>query len=763
MRDRVSTAAPDLSFDENDLDEATGEELEVHEDRLVDRATAAQTIAELEAEIAELRRLEGMAHTLRRSGEDTKWRELDRILDDPLVLGPEGGARRKIVIFTEARDTLTYLANRIRDRTGTPESVELIHGSVPRDRRRAIIAAFNDDPALRFLLANDAAGEGVNLQRGGHLMVNYDLPWNPNRLEQRFGRIHRIGQTEVCHLWNLVASETREGAVYRRLLEKLETARETLGGKVYDVLGELFEDKSLKDLFMEAIRYGERPEVRDNLFRAIDGAVDIDNINDLVARNKLTREGLDPSTVRGVRDAMERATASRLQPHHIGSFFEVAFAEAGGRMRQREKGRAEITRVPPLLRDRDRLIGRGDPVLERYRRVCFDKAHISGQPQAALVAPGHPLLDALIDLTLERYRDLLTRGAVLVDVADRHDAPRVLVARRHAIRDGRTVRNGQPQIVSERLQFVWLDEDGRATDGGPAPYLDCRPVEDAEQEAVAALFDDPWLKGPLEERARTLAISDLVPRHLSEVRERRLGDLDKVEDAVKDRMRREITHLSHRALEIEAEERAGRRPRLNSENIRRQVDALHDRLQRRLADIERQRDIAPLPPEICGAALIVPVRLLGDGSADDAARDAPETTADALSRAEIETMAMEAVVAHERSLGNEPRDVSSEDRGYDIESRNPATGRLRFIEVKGRRADARAITLTRNEILTALNAGHSFILAAVLVRDGVAQEPLYVRDPGPLFGSEPSFNEVNRAITIASIVAAAQQQARQRT
>ena len=757
MRDRMSPTATDLAFDEDALDDATGDELEAHEDRLVDRATAAQTITELEAEIAELRRLEGMAHTLRRSGEDTKWRELDRILDDPLVLGPEGGARRKIVIFTEARDTLLYLANRIRDRTGTPESVELIHGSVPRDRRRAVIAAFNDDPAVRFLLANDAAGEGVNLQRGGHLMVNYDLPWNPNRLEQRFGRIHRIGQTEVCHLWNLVASETREGAVYRRLLEKLETARETLGGKVYDVLGELFEAKPLRDLFMEAIRYGERPEVRDNLFRAIDGAIDVDNINDLVARNKLTREGLDPSTVRGVRDAMERAAASRLQPHHIGSFFEVAFKEAGGRMRRREKGRAEITRVPPLLRDRDRLIGRGDPVLERYRRVCFDKAHVSGQPQAALVAPGHPLLDALIDLTLERYRDLLTRGAVLVDVADRHDAPRVLVALRHAIRDGRTIRSGQPQIISERLQFVWLDQDGRATDGGPAPYLDCRPLEDTERETMTALLDDSWLKGPLEERARALAISDLVPRHLNEVRERRLGDLEKVEEAVKDRMRREIAHLSHRALEVEAEERAGKRPRLNSENIRRQVDALHDRLQRRLADVERQRDIAPLPPEICGAALIVPARLLDDGSAGDA----PELTADALSRAEVETMAMDAVMACEKGLGNEPRDVSSEDRGYDIESRDPATGRLRFIEVKGRRADARAITLTRNEILTALNAGEAFILAAVLVRDGVPQEPLYVPDPAPLFGSEPGFNEVNRAITIASIVAAAQQHKRE--
>ena len=298
--------------------------------------------------------------------------------------------QRKIVIFTEARDTLEYLATRIRARTGESESVAVIHGSVPRDRRRAVIAAFNDDPTIRFLLANDAAGEGVNLQRGAHLMVNYDLPWNPNRLEQRFGRIHRIGQTEVCHLWNLVANETREGAVYERLLEKLETARGTLGGKVYDVLGELFEARPLKDLFMEAIRYGERHDVRERLFRAVDGAVDTEHINRLVERGKLTREGLDPLTIRRVREEMDRAAARRLQPHHIRSFFEAAFRDAGGVMRARERGRFELTRVPAILRDRDRLIGRGDPVLSRYRRICFAKEGIAGRPQAALVAPGPP-------------------------------------------------------------------------------------------------------------------------------------------------------------------------------------------------------------------------------------------------------------------------------------------------------------------------------------------------------------------------------------
>ncbi len=753
----ISSDEPESEIDEDDLEEAPGDELEDQEEQLVDRATAAQTIAELETEIVELSRLEAMAHALRRFGEDTKWRELDRILDDPLVHDPARDVRRKIVIFTEARDTLEYLAGRIRGRTGEPESVAVIHGGIPRDRRRATIAAFNDDPKVRFLLANDAAGEGVNLQRGAHLMVNYDLPWNPNRLEQRFGRIHRIGQTEVCHLWNLVASETREGAVYERLLEKLETARKTLGGKVYDVLGELFEARPLRELFMEAIRYGERPEVREQLFRAIDGVVDVDNINTIVGRNKLTREGLDPATVRGVREEMERAAARRLQPHHIRSFFEAAFVEAGGIMRAREKGRSEITRVPPSLRDRDRLIGRTDPVLERYRRICFDKAGIAGQPQATLVAPGHPLLDSLVDLTLERYRELLTRGAMLVDEGSRHDTPRVLVALRHAIRDGHTTRHGKPQTISERLQFVWLDGAGNATDGGPAPHLDCRAVSEEEGAKITAVLKEEWLAQPLEDRARTLAITDLVPRHLNQVKERRLPELDKIEAAVKERMRREITHLQHRALELEAEEKAGKKPRLNSENMRRQAEALSDRLQLRLADITRQREIAPLPPENCGAALVVPADWLqpveeGDGKFVTAR----ENTADAESRAVIEAKGMDAVMTLERALGYEPKDVSAEDRGYDIESRDPQTGSLRFIEVKGRRADADSITITRNEMLAAFNAAEKYILAVVLVRQNFVDKPLYVPNPAPVFGPEPGFNEVHRAIAMKAIKSAAQ-------
>jgi len=174
------------------------------------------------------------------------------------------GARHKLVIFTEHRDTLNYLTDRIRTLLGRPEAVINIHGSMGIEERKKAEESLKQDKNVQILVTTDAAGEGINLQRA-HLMVNYDLPWNPNRIEQRFGRIHRIGQTEVCHLWNMVAEETREGDVYLALLRKLEAEREALGGSVFDVLGKAIGGAELRRLLIEAIRYGDRPEVRARL------------------------------------------------------------------------------------------------------------------------------------------------------------------------------------------------------------------------------------------------------------------------------------------------------------------------------------------------------------------------------------------------------------------------------------------------------------------------------------------------------------------
>src|SRR4051812_33507257 len=440
---------PELAtYDPDDIDEVPGAEAEVAEEEILDQATAAQTPAELEAEITILSDLEARALRLKLSGQDAKWRQLEAILDEPIMLDAATGLRRKILIFTEPKDTLEYLQQKIVARIGDPAAVVVVHGGIAREARRAAIAAFDSDPVVRVMVANDAAGEGVNLQRGAHLMVNYDLPWNPNRIEQRFGRIHRIGQTEVCHLLNLCAANTREGQVYRRLLEKLEEARTALGGKVYDVLGELFEGQALRDLLVDAIRYGDRPEKKAELLRKVDGAVDVEAIEKLVAERKLTSEGMSASSVAEVREQMERAQARRLQPHFVSAFFREAFTLLGGRIAEREKGRFEILRVPSVLKERDRLIGRTDPVLDRYARITFDKALIAGQPQAELLAPGHPLLDAAVDLVLERFQPLLNQGTVLVDDADPGTAPHLLLYLEHAVRDARTTRSGEPRAVS---------------------------------------------------------------------------------------------------------------------------------------------------------------------------------------------------------------------------------------------------------------------------------------------------------------------------
>ena len=363
------------------------------------------------------------------------------------------------MIFTEHRDTLNYLYDNIANRLlGRSDAVAVIHGGLGREERRKAQERFLHDITVQVLLATDAASEGINLQRA-HLMVNYDLPWNPNRLEQRFGRIHRIGQTEVCHLWNLVAQETREGDVYRKLLEKIEEARRALGGQVFDVLGKLqFEGKPLRDLLIQAIRYGEQPEVRARLTQAIDEAVDRPSLEELMDERALATELMDTSRVATVREDMERAQARRLQPHYIEEFFREAFKLLGGTLRQREPRRYEIRHVPAPIRNRDRIIGVSQPVLQRYERVVFEKDLITthGQPLAAFICPGHPLLDATLDLTLERHRDLLRRGAILVDDRDPGTEPRMLFYAEHAIQDASQLPSGEQRTISKRMLYVEL-------------------------------------------------------------------------------------------------------------------------------------------------------------------------------------------------------------------------------------------------------------------------------------------------------------------
>ena len=717
--------------DIEDIDEAPHNEVEATEAAVLDQATAAGTIAELQAEIASLKRLEALAAEILQSGDDTKWQELSSLLGEiftPAGVGsriaePKGpygsGAipphvpspRQKLVLFTEHRDTLNYLERRIGTLLGRPEAIILIHGGMGREERRKAQEAFLHDPQAQLLLATDAAGEGINLQRA-HLMVNYDLPWNPNRLEQRFGRIHRIGQTEVCHLWNLVAEETREGDVYLTLFGKLEQARHALGGQVFDVLGKLqFEGRPLRDLLIEAIRYGDRPEVRARLSQVVSETVDHPHLQELIEERALVQDIMDSTRVARVRLEMERAEARRLQPHYIESFFLEAFRRLGGGVRRRERGRYEITHVPAPVRNRDLQIGVGKPVLTRYERIAFDKAFLTprGQPPAAFVCPGHPLLDAALDLTLERQRDLLQRGAVLVDERDPGVDTRVVFALEHAIRDGNSSPSGEGRFISRRMLYVEIDAAGERRHLHYAPYLDYRPLAVGEPAAseILARPEYAWISRELEQQARREAIAHVVPEHLAEVRGPRLAWVEKTRAAVKERLTKEITYWDHRAEQLKLQEQAGRPgARLNSGEARRRADDLQARLQQRLAQLEREERISALPPAVIGGFVVVPFGLITAMAGHPPPQRPTDTQASA---ARARAIVMEV----ERRLGFEPVDREFERLGYDIESRVPGTGKLRFIEVKGRVSGADSITVTKNEILTALNKPDDFILAIV--------------------------------------------------
>lgn len=759
--------------DVEDLDDAPDNEVQAAEEEILDQATAARSIGELKIEIDTLKRLEALALSIRRSGEDKKWRELASLLSEiftptliangfaedaepydagiPTIPKPSPSPRQKLVLFTEHRDTLNYLEGRITTLLGRKEAVVAIHGGLGREERKKAEEAFKHDPEVKVLLATDAAGEGINLQRA-HLMVNYDLPWNPNRLEQRFGRIHRIGQTEVCHLWNLVAEETREGDVYRKLLEKLEQARQALGGQVFDVLGKLqFDGRPLRELLIDAIRYGERPEVRARLDQVIDDAVTRDHLCGLLEDGALAQDSMDVSRVNRIREEMERAEARRLQPHYIESFFLEAFRRLGGTTKQREPRRYEITHVPAPIRNRDRLIGLGEPVLPRYERIAFEKALVAplGQPLAAFVCPGHPLLDSVLDLTLERHRDLLRRGTILVDERDVGTRPRLLFTLEHAIQDGAVTRGGERRIVSKRMLYVEIDGTGTPRPLRHAPYLDFRPLKEGEPDidAILARPECAWIGPDLEAKAVGYAVGTVVPEHLAEVKERKLALLAKTEAAVKDRLTKEITYWDHRAEQLKHQERAGKtNATLNSGEARKRADALQARLEKRLDDIKQERRMSPLPPVALGGLLVVPAGLLLTMAGTPPAQPShPVDTMAAAARARAIIMEIE------RGLGFEPIDREFEKLGYDIESRVPGTGRLRFIEVKGRITGADTITVTRNEILTSLNKPDDFILAVVEF-DGPGHRVHYIRQP---FSREPDFEVTSVNYSFAGLIAKA--------
>ena len=522
--------------DMNDLDDLD-DDLGQYE--VLDAATAARTIEELEAEIHTLRELEDAAAPVRQAG-DTKWHELSAVLcwllgldgasatasgemrangsapGDFAVfsvaaaaasdLPPQPAAGQKIVIFTEHRDTLDYLYDNIANKLLGRPAVTVIHGGLRREERQRAQERFLWHPKVQVLLATDAASE------------------------------------------------------------KLESARQALGGQVFDVLGRLgFDGRPLRDLLIDAVRYGDEAEVRANLDRVISDAVDQPKLTALMEDRALVAEVMDTSRVAAVREDMERARARRLQPHYIESCFVEAFGKLGGRMAEREPRRFEIAHVPAVVRDHARSMASAGsrPVVSRYQRATFEKHLVAprDEPLADFLCPGHPLVNAVIDLTLERGRDLLRRGTVLVDDSDMGQQPRVLFYAEHEIGDATGVPAGDRSTISQRMLYVETDAGGQMRSAQHAPYLDYRPLRDDEPTA-AELLGRPecaWIGAELEGQAADYVVAEAVPAHLEEVRARRTELIEKTRAAVKDRLTKEINHQDHSAERFAEQARAGRR------------------------------------------------------------------------------------------------------------------------------------------------------------------------------------------------------------
>ncbi len=551
----------------------------------------------------------------------------------------------------------------------------------------------------------------------------------------------------MCRLWNLVAKETREGAVFHRLLEKLEESRRALEGKVFDVLGKVFEEQPLKDMLIEAIRHNERPEVRARLFEKIDAALDRDNLQRVMERDAIAAEHLALDRVFKLKEEMEKAEAQRLQPYFIRAFFDAAFTKLGGSLKPREDQRYRITHVPPAIRDRDRLIGKGAPVLDKYDRVCFEKSRVRvlGEPMAALLAPGHPLMDSVVDLILEGSRPRLQQGTMLVDSQDFGTRPRILFIIDHEVRDGTTDHSGNHRTISRRLHHVFVEPDGTPRTGGPAPYLDFAALPPSHFERAKETLS-LWSSSNLDQLALQHAIATLVPEHFETVRDRRLRAVQTTLEAVHARLTFQINHWSHRYEQLLAAVQAGQQPRMQPENARRIAEELTYRLEKRTRDLQAQKNVVSQMPHVIGAALVIPQGLILEWEGLKPSREDDLNDAD---RAAMEAIGMRAVMDYETSLGFTPRDVSADNCGWDVTSVD-SRGNCRFIEVKARRADASTVTVTKNEMLVGYNKrGEGWYLALVLVNGEQINGPHYIEAP---FTREPGWAETSVNLDIPTLL-----------
>jgi superfamily II DNA or RNA helicase len=655
------------------------------EDEAVARFTMARDLRELAREVEELDRLLALARRAEAAGTERKLEELRRVMQEENLFHTD----EKLLIFTEAKDTLDYLVERLHS---WGFRVTQIHGGMRQGDRNTpgtrlyAEREFRDPHGAQVMVATEAAGEGINLQHRCHLMVNYDIPWNPTRLEQRMGRIHRYGQTREVFIYNLVASDTREGSVLGAILNKLEDMRQDLGSdRVYDVLGELVEGIRLEQLFREALA-GRRSfeEIRREATARLDEASQRRIVE--AALEGLATRHIDLSRLRREEGA---AREHRLVPEYIERFFVEAFQELGGRIERRADGLWRIKWVPAKIRSlppkMERRFGKVKPT---YRQFTFYKEELPHYPDAEFVAPGHPLFEAVVHHVLAEFGPALREGTVYLDPGGRTAG--LLWFLQGEVRDGRG------ETVGKRLFAAFEPVNRDLTRKSLAILLDLKDADASPYvpEEVTALYEGT-------DEVVDWSLDQVLEPYLDELRDRRLRELKIKERYLKHSLNTLIS-LSNRKLgEYHRRLEAGEDMARAIAEEEKRKEALIRRRDRRLAEIRQAQYLTRRPPEVVGVAAILPMPIAADAEVAGAmARDE-----------EVEAVAMQVALAYERAQGRTPEDVSAEDLGFDIRSTGPDG--VRYIEVKGR-ATVGSVALTCNEWIKAGRFGADYWLYIVV-------------------------------------------------
>jgi superfamily II DNA or RNA helicase len=654
------------TIDEEELEDAPEAERLKREEELVERLTAAETREELQTEINTLAELIRLARDAERHELETKLTELRKVMEDEQIQQTQ----EKLLIFTESRETLEYLAEKLK---GWGYSVVTLHGGMNLDDRIRAEHEFRE--RAQVMVSTEAGGEGINLQFCS-LMVNYDIPWNPNRLEQRMGRIHRYGQQKEVHIYNLVAADTREGKVLEALFRKLERIRNALGSdRVFDIIGEVIPGRSLKELIVEAIANRRTLEDIVAEIEAMSDEEAVRKAREAVLEGLATRH-IDLQRVLGED---RRAREHRLVPEYIERFFERACQFLHIPLERRRDGLWRVPNVPYEIRNVPQdFRHRFGEVFREYSKLAFDKATARRQ-DAVFIAPGHPLLEAVIERLLAECAEDVRRGAVFVDPDGRLDGWLLFL-------EGE-VRDGTNQVAGKQIFALYRSASGDIRLINPSvlwdlmPYATQQKMESQvpENDVIAYAVEhvlEPYRGELLKERERMATIK----------RKYGLRSLEQM-----------ILESGAKLLEYETRRAKGENlPEVELLNERRRKEELEMRKQALEEEIRRETSLLPSTPKILGVARVFP-----HPAADQSMR----------SDAEIEAIGMQVALQYEREHGRNPEDVSAHNLGYDIRSTSPS-GEVRYIEVKAR-ATTGAIVLTPNEWLMAQRLGNEYWLYIV--------------------------------------------------